>query len=322
MEPSGSQKKFARAAGAPRQRLSVVAILSALNVAAWLAFTAVLLAGDAPLPNQQPSLDLLGMALVCCFGLLVIFDLLCCFNGWKQHRWKALVPGLAFVASFMLSGIVLRHGGDWFLPNSPCWPRSFLAGKHRTELTKMAEQLTGHGFRSIELLPDQPGSIKMLAELPPQKVDPAIIARLRELGFKRISLDDPQAIVVFSFYHERRWFEYIWSKHGLLSPDAMPAQFTEADVNWPKLRALVREFRAFPDPESPFQLRGQSQSPRSMFVRNLDDGLIDSIAGFDPAQPLPEPTRAAVLAALNRQRLDFKSLLESSLVTYEPKSGS
>ena len=45
-------------------------------------------------------------------------------------------------------------------------------------------------------------------------MDSAALTKLREAGFTSIQVDHMREVVRFSFYHNHRWYAYIWSKNG------------------------------------------------------------------------------------------------------------
>jgi hypothetical protein len=141
---------------------------------------------------------------------------------WKKYRLRVVIPLLIFMVAGMASFFALDYATDLILRGTPCRPESFFNEQTRLELTQASQQLlTRHQRRNFS---------------------PEIIAVAQRHNLKPLFVDDQQGIIVFGYYHNRHWFEYIWSKNGLTGPYAMPSTITMADVeDWKEFKRIVKQ---------------------------------------------------------------------------------
>ena len=75
----------------------------------------------ALLTRRTSLLQLLSLPLVLLFFAAVVTSLACVFTGWRQQRWRSMIPLLACVIAFFLSGKLVRTARHfvfvWALPS-------------------------------------------------------------------------------------------------------------------------------------------------------------------------------------------------------------
>lgn len=246
---------------------------------------------------------------VSCFGVLALFNVASIFVLWKRHHLRAFLPlgTLAFsvVASFLVAGF----GTRFVLRNTPNQPDSFFNNQTKAELTDTAGHLVGNGFKEIILQPDKPAEVRMIAGRQRKEIDPKILAVLSKYGFVRANIDDRQEIVMFSYYHLRTSFDYIWAKNGLSEPDLMPSTITEVDIeDWTELIRIAKHSE------------GSGAFYPSIVYPYLNEALgsemLNQFGNSSSTNRFTEENKNAVLTALNKQRLASNALAEQPDITY------
>jgi hypothetical protein len=217
---------------------------------------------------------------------------------FKKYRLRVMIPLLTFAIAAVVSFSVLDYATDLMLRGTPCRPESFFNEQTRLELTQASQQLlTQHERRNFS---------------------PEIIAVAQRHNLKPIFVDDYQGIVVFGYYHNRHWFEYIWATNGLTEPYSMPTTITMADIeNWNEFKRIAKQGdtatlaerqRIVFEPSIVFPFLKDSLGAEFLGRVRSDSSTIDDFIDED---------KNAILAALNQQRLVSSLLVENSQITYE-----
>jgi hypothetical protein len=140
-------------------------------------------------------LDLLGILLLPSFLLMFFVNLGFAVKSWKQRRYFSLVPISTYVMAFILFVCVTRAGANLMLKGTPCRPESFFDETKKSELTQIA----------IQILKDEPA----------HKPLPAVVGWVgKKYSLSLGDVDTNHQIVTFGYYHQRMWFEYIFSENG------------------------------------------------------------------------------------------------------------
>jgi hypothetical protein len=267
--------------------------------------------------KSGPSLLLLAdMGFFLGIPALALANFISIFILWKKHHWRALTPLGSFALSAVLCFYATRYGTELVLRGTPSQPDSFFNDQTRSELTKIAEQLVGNGFREIRVFPSEQPRIIMIAGHERKDVPSEILTTLRRYGFQMVDIDDPQQIVQFSYNPLRHWYDYTWAKNGLSEPYSMPTALTEVDVeDWKALIEIARE-------GDPWHKKQAEPGNAYFYLRNaLGEEAINRIGRYRSSNEISNEEKSNVLSALNKQVLTSSALAEGLETTYTQTSG-
>ena len=273
--------------------MNAVRILIAFNIAVPFFLAVTMVAGE-----KWELMVLPGGALMLLLLALVPINIGFILWRCKKYRLRVMIPLLIFMIAAVVSFFTLNYATNLMLRGTPCRPESFFNEQTRLELTQASQQLlTQHQGRNFS---------------------PEIIAVAQQHNLKPLFVDDCQEIVVFGYYHDRHWFEYIWATNGLTEPYSMPTTITMADIeNWNEFKRIARlgvtatqaeRRRMVFEPTIVFPFLKDSLGAEFLDRFRNDSSSIDDFTDED---------KNAILAALNKQRLASSLLVENSQITYE-----
>jgi len=284
-----------------------------LNFAAGLFFAATTIEFAR---TESPLLLLVNIAFLVGFCVLGVINLASIVTLWNRHGVGALAPFGSFAAAVVIWFFGGRYGTDLVLRGTPSRPDSFLRGGTREELTLMANQLIGNGFKEILLFPGKPTDVRMIAGRQQKDVRPEVLAALRRFGFQTVYVDDVQGIVQFSYNHLRHWYDYTWAKNGLSEQRFMPPTISEVDIDtWGQLIKIAKEGT------SEKKQRDCEPGIAYFYLRDsLGKETLDRIAAYPSSSTISDQEKDLVLSALNKHVGVSSALAEHPQITYEQTS--
>ena len=284
-------------------------------------FAAMLVAASMVAADMEWSVvDSAGVLALTVFGGLAFVNLGYILFAWNKRRRRAFLPLASYLVSAGLAALVMHYGTKFVWWNTPFQPDTFLTGQRRADLTAAAMALDGKGYSGIADagLNIVALDIIMLDGHPRRKVDQQVINTMKRYGLVEAVMDDAQGIVRFLFCNNRLNCEYIWSKPDLTISNGLSSTIFDEQVGWNTLTEIIRHFQGGESTNRPPETsRVRADFPFPQLKAMLGDDLVIRLAAIGPEQPVGEPERKAVLAALNRQRMPASRLLENPIVTYE-----
>lgn len=239
-----------------------------------------------------------GMVLLPGFLLLALVNLGAIFVLWKKYRARAFIPLGSYSIAATLFVFGTFFGTKFILRGTPCEPESFFNEQTRLELTQASQHL--------------------LAEHQRDNFSPEMVAIAQKHSLKPTFVDDCQGIVVFGYYHNRHWFEYIWATNGLTEPYSMPSTITMTDIeDWNEFKRIAKQG----DTATPAERRRMVFEPTIVFSflkDNLGAEFLDRFRNDSSSKDdFTDEDKNKILAALNKQQLASSLLIENSHITYE-----
>src|SRR5947207_8123135 len=202
----------------------------------------------------------------------------------------------------------MRLGVSVFMANTLVKQDTFLNGEVRRDLEGIAVQLRGHALKDI--FRDRSGrwTIHAVDEQPAAPVPTGLLEKLKGYKFGSVSIDDTQSLVVFSGCHHRTWYHYLYATSGLEPAYVRPSTITEVDIeSWRELNKIVHQ-GPFASENDRMQIAFEPSLCYSTFERILGESALAALR--ETSNVTPEE-KAAVIAALNQQRLSSSRLIES-----------
>jgi hypothetical protein len=129
-------------------------------------------------------------------------------------------------------------------------------------------------------------------------------------------VDDSLSLVVFSHFHGRTWYYYLYSTKELLPLYSRPVRFSAVDIgDWHELIRIIKQ-----GPHaSAAQRRKIGFSPEIVYDylrANLGEGVLEEIRTYTSERQITPEQRALVLSALNKQRQASSRLVEHPMITF------